>query len=114
MIKIDTKGIRLDKIEQTYENYIIPQLRSRIENEINKERNPSTTNAQRIAILFLKKHFLDEHRLLSDDKIAAYLYCNLQNKPNEYLESIIISYWESLDEVLSSTAGIPKPNDAFI
>lgn len=114
MIKIDTKGIRLDKIEQTYENYIIPQLRSRIENEINKERNPSTTNAQRIAILFLKKHFLDEHRLLSDDKIAAYLYCNHQNKPNEYLESIIISYWESLAEVLSSAAGIPKPNDAFI
>lgn len=114
MIRIDTTGIRSDKIEEVYDKYILPKLKSRIDNELKEESNPSITYPHRIAIAFLKRYFLDENGSPSDSKISTYLFDKKQVNPQEYLESIIFSYWDSLVEVLSTQTGNPKPDDEYI
>ena len=114
MIKIDTRSIKSDKIEDVYKKYVLQKLKDNIENELKKENNPALTDAHKIAITFLKRHFHDDHGILSDVKISTYLFEKNQENPKEYLESIIISYWDSLVEVWSKQTGNPKPADSFI
>lgn len=114
MIRIDTRSIKSDKIKDVYQKYVLPKLKDNIENELKKENNKAITDAHKIAITFLKKHFLDANGILSDAKISAYLFKKNQDNPKEYLESIIISYWDSLVEVWSNKNGNPKPGYSFI
>lgn len=114
MILIDRKLLNLGKIKEVYKKYIVPDVKTRVEEELKKANEPSLTDSHKIAISFLQEYFVDKNSEVSSDSIARYLFDETLSDPQAYLESVILSYWRCVLRVWHIKNKIKMPTEAEI
>ena len=114
MILIDKSQFDVDRIKKIYKEYIVPEVKTKIEGEIKKASEPNLTESHKIAISFLQEYFVDKKGEVSSDRITLYLFDETLTDPQAYLESVILTYWRCVLHAWHTQKKIAMPTDAEI